>query len=287
MKFYCLHESLYEGVQVRLEQLKIACNKLNVEFIAMDSLIADYSNLPRLTRNDLLYNVARGSETLETLLLSKDASTFYISNPDFVVANPDTTKYSILHDKAGLPGPKTIYHITDDRQLLRKYVDFLGGFPLVIKATGSTRGIGTIKIESWQNLISTVDYCVNTGDKFILRQFINAKSGCRMVVLGNEVIAAADFAMNEGDFRNAAILSQAKYLKKEYPEKLKQLAVQATHIANTELAGVDFLRDENNTYHLLEINFPTGFSGLIDVCNVDIPYKMIEYLKNKSINRHK
>jgi len=33
---------------------------------------------------------------------------------------------------------------------------------------------------------------------------------------------------------------------------------------------------------LLEINFPTGFSSLIDICGVDIPYKMIEYLITKS-----
>lgn len=218
---------------------------------------------------------------METLLLNKSVTTFYINPPDFVVANPDTTKYSILHDKANLPAPKTIYHLTNDRNLLKKYVDCLGSFPIIIKATGSTRGIGTIKIADWQNLISTVDYLLTTGDKFILRQFIKAKSGCRMIVLGNEVIAAADFAMNENDFRNAAVLSEVKYYKREYSETLKQLAVKATHIANAEFSGVDFLEDENGNYYLLEVNFPTGFSGLIDVCGVDIPYKMVDYLKNK------
>jgi len=42
------------------------------------------------------------------------------------------------------------------------------------------------------------------------------------------------------------------------------------------------LEDENGNYLLLEINFPTGFSGLIDVCGVDIPEKMIAYLKDKA-----
>lgn len=284
MKFYCLHEGYYEGVQLRLDQLKSACEKLYIEFIALNSLTVDYSNLPTLTKTDLLYNVARGSETLETLLLNNDVTTFYINNPDFIVTNPDTTKYSILHDKANLPSPKTIYHITADRQLLKKYVDCLGNFPIIIKATGSTRGIGTIKIDSWQNLISTVDYLMETGDKFILRQFIKAKSGCRMIVLGNEVIAAADFAMNKDDFRNAVILSEMQYFNREYSESLKLLAVKATHIANTEFSGVDFLEDENGNYCLLEINFPTGFSSLIDLCGVDIPYKIVEYLKKKSNN---
>ena len=282
MKFYFLHEGFYEGVQLRLDQVKLACEKLNIEFIAINSLTADYSNLPTLTKTDLLYNATRGSETLETLLLSKDVTTFYIHNPDFVVSNPDTTKYSIIHDKANLLSPKTIFNITADRQLLENYVDYLGGFPIIIKATGSTRGIGTIKIDSWQNLTSTVDYLMTTGDKFILRQFIKAKSGCRLMVLGNEVIAGADFTMNENDFRNAVDLKQIKYFKREYSEAINQAAIKATHLANTEFSGVDFLEDENGNFYLLEINFPTGFSGLINVCGVDIPFKIVEYLIHKS-----
>lgn len=285
MKFYFLHEGFYEGVQLRLDQLKTACEKLNVEFIALNSLVADYSNLPTLTKTDLLYNATRGSETLESLLLNKEVTTFYINNPDFVVSNPDTIKYSIVHDKANLFSPKTIFHITADRQLLKSYVDYLGGFPIIIKATGSTRGIGTIKIDSWQNLVSTVDYLITTDDKFILRQFIKAKGGCRLIVLGYEVIAGADFTMNENDFRNAVDLKQVKYSKQTYLETVTQTAIKATHLANTEFSGVDFLENEDGNFYLLEINFPTGFSGLIDVCSVDIPLKMVEYLIDKATSK--
>jgi len=282
MTIYILHEGFYEGVQLRLDQLKQACDTLTIQFVAINSLTADYSNLPRLTKHDLLYNAARGSETLETLLLNKEVTSFYIDNPDFVINNPDTTKYSILHERANLLSPKTIFHISADRQLLKKYVDYLGGFPIIIKATGSTRGIGTMKIDSWQNLISTVDYLLTTGDKFIFRQFIKAKSGCRLMVLGDEVIAGADFAMNENDFRNAVDSKQVKYFKRSFPENLTQTAVKASQLGNVEFAGVDFLEDEAGNFYLLEINFPSGFSGLIDVCGVDIPLKMVEYLKNKA-----
>ena len=283
MKFYCLHQGFYEGVQLRLDQLHEACKRLNVDFILLDSLTTDYSNLPKLGKTDLLYNATRGSETLESLLLNKEVTSYYIKNPDFVVSNPDTTKYSIIHEKVNLLSPKTIFHITADRQLLKRYVDYLGGFPIIVKAVGSTRGIGTIKIDSWQNLISCVDYLVTTGDQFILRQFIKAKSGCRLIVLGNEVIAGADFVMNENDFRNAVDLKQVKYTKRTYSEIVNKTAIQATHLANTEFSGVDFLEDQDGNFYLLEINFPTGFSGLIEVCGVDIPLRMIEYLINKTL----
>jgi len=161
----------------------------------------------------------------------------------------------------------------------------LGGFPIIIKVSGGSCGIGTIKIDGWQNLISTVDYLITTKDKFIFRQFITAKSGCRMIVLGKEVIAAADFAMNENDFRNAALLSQVKYFSRAYPQIVKEIALKATELANLNFSGADFLEDENGNYYLLEVNFPTGFAGLIDVCGVDIPLKMIQYLKNKALKK--
>jgi hypothetical protein len=281
MKFYCIYEEKYEGVQIRLDQLKVACEKLGIEFHGINSTTFDYTHLPILGTDDLLYNSARGSQTLESILLNDNVITFYVNNPS-LNQTFSSTDWSIIHEKANLLSPKTIFNLTDDRQLLKKYVDYLGGFPIIIKVSGGTRGIGTIKIDSWQNLVSTVDYLITTSDKFILRQFIKAKSGCRMIVLGNEVIAAADFAMNENDFRNAVDAKQVKYFKRDYPESVIQTAIKATHLANTEFSGVDFLEDENGNFYLLEINFPTGFSGLIDVCGVDIPLKMVEYLMNKS-----
>jgi glutathione synthase/RimK-type ligase-like ATP-grasp enzyme len=282
MKFYFLHEGFYEGVQFRLDQIKLACEKLNVEFIAINSLMADYSKLPTLTKTDLLYNATRGSETLETLLLNKEVTTFYIHNPDFVVSNPDTTKYSIIHDKANLLSPKTIFNITADRQLLKKYVDYLGGFHSIIKAIGSTRGIGTIKIDSWQSLISTVDYLIKTTDKFIIRQFINANHGARVMVLGDEVVAYKKFLFQEDDFRNAPILSQTRYEAIEIDDALKNLCIESVHLANLEMAGVDLLFEkETGKAYLLEINFPTGFQSFMD--NVPlITEKWIQYLIDKS-----
>lgn len=281
MTFYFLHEGFYEGVRLRLDQIKLACEKLNVEFIAINSLTADYSNLPTLTKTDLLYNATRGSETLETLLLNKEVTTFYIHNPDFVVSNPDTTKYSIIHEKANLPSPKTIFTLTADRQLLKNYVDYLGGFPIIIKATGSTRGIGTMKIDSWQSLISTIDYLINTGDKFILRQFIQNNGAARIIVLGSKVIAS-EFRDNlENDFRVSGHKVK-NYYQKDFDEQTYQLAITATHLANFETSGVDIIYDEVNNPYLLEVNMPYDFVPTNEVTDVDIAYLMIEYLIAKS-----
>src|ERR1700744_2943732 len=99
MKFYCLHEGYYESVDARLSLLATSCRAEGMEFCTLDSKTVDYSNLPRLDPGDLLYNCARGSETLESLLLSQAAVTFYLSTPAFVSSPVDTVDSTLVHHK--------------------------------------------------------------------------------------------------------------------------------------------------------------------------------------------
>lgn len=259
-RFFALHEGYYEGVSRRIELLKEACESRGVEFYALDSLKCDYSDLPQLGAGDFLYNCARGSQALESLLINDQVTTFYIRNPSYVALTSMTT-LSIVHDKAGLPTPKTIYALTADRNLLRRYVEYLGGFPLVLKIEGGTRGIGVIKVDSWEGLVSLADHVVASGQKFVLRQFIDAPYGVRAMVLGNQVVGALKFLMPEGDFRNAVLLTDIRYEPHQLSPEEEALCVQATQLANLEMSGVDLLYDRAGKAHLLEINFPTGFQS--------------------------
>src|ERR1700679_652253 len=161
MRLFCLHEGLGESINSRLTAIENACRTESIAFKSLDSQRIDYSNLPTLGADDLLYNCGRGSETLETLLLNDEVTTFYLSRPQIVGTPVDTVDWAILHHRAALSAPKTVFHMTDDRALLRKYVDFLGGFTVVLKARAGTRGIGTIRSDSWPSLLSTVDFLLS------------------------------------------------------------------------------------------------------------------------------
>lgn len=280
MKLFGLHEGFYEGVQQRIELLAEACEAKELEFICIDSLTFDYSSIPTLTRHDLLYNLARGSAVLESLLLNDNVTTFYIKNPKLNTFR-STPDWSILHQKAGLQAPRTIYHLTNNRTLLRKYVDHLGGFPIIVKVRGGTRGIGTIKIDSWHSLISTLDYLLTTSDSFMLREFIDAEYGARIIVLGDETIWSAKFYFQENDFRNAPLNVDSIYEPLDIDDETRKICVEAVRSANLEMAGVDILFDRDKKPYLLEINFPTGFGSF--KCNPGfVLSKMLGYLIEKS-----
>jgi hypothetical protein len=277
MKLFALHEGFYDGVQNRIDLLADTCKARGIEFVCIDSLTFDYTNIPKLTKLDLLYNMARGSTALEGLLLNDCVTTFYVKNPIF----KPVADWSIVHEKSGLCAPKTIHSITSDRGLLRKYVDYLGGFPIILKERFGTRGIGTIKVESWHNLISTVDYLIADRRDFVMREYIQAEYGARVIVLGQEVIWSAKFYFQADDFRNAPLPVEGVYESLEVDKETRKMCIGAVHAANLEMAGVDVLFDRDGKSYLLEINFPTGFASFKHHPECVLP-KMLDHLIEKA-----
>lgn len=281
MRLYGLHEGINDETLERIELLGKVSNKMGIDFICIDSLTFDHTLVPYLSKNDLLYNFARGSRTLEYLLLNNEVTTFYIKNP-LLNTLRSTTDLSLIHDKIGLSAPKTIYHSTKDRRLLKIYLEYLGGFPIILKVVGGTNGIGVIKMESWENLISTIDFLISRNIRFIMREFINSEYGARIIVLKDSIISSAKFSFQENDFRIGPNFSATKYEPISINNDTKVICIEAVKFANLEMAGVDILFDKNENPYLLEINFPTGFNSF-RTNSIEVLSKLLNHLVKKSL----
>ncbi len=280
MSFYAIYNGQYKGIETRMSQLQKACAQREIPFIALDGQQANHTQLPQPGSGDMLYNVTRGNEALESLLLYDAVTTFYLQQPAYIADQTNTIKYAFAHQKAGLSQPLTIFSVSSDRKLLKAYVDYLGGFPVVIKVMGGTLGIGTMQVDSMAGLVSVVEYLLSANVQFVLRQFIKAKRGSRLYVLGDEVILAGDFSIQPDDFRNASTVKDLVYTITDYPDTMKQLAVDGTRLANVAFAGVDILEDQNGRFFLLEVNFPAGFA-LAEYVGFDLGGSMVDFLVNK------
>jgi hypothetical protein len=285
MTLHLIHEELYFGVAKRLERFKDACNKYQIGCHIIDSRTTDYLNLPVLSKKDLLYKVSDGNNELESLLLNNQVTTFYSKNPVGMAGN-GSTDLTLIHTKHNIAQPKTIFHNnTIDRELLKGYVNYLNGFPLVIKMYGKSRGIGLIKVDSWQALISAVDYLHDLKKKFILREFIRSDHVIRLMVLGQEVIASWFTPLMDDDFRNVSDESLSALTKekidKKYAQEIENLAVAAVHMCGLEFGAVDIILDEKDNAYVLEVNFPCGLSFDPSGENF-IVEKMVTYLIQKA-----
>jgi hypothetical protein len=281
MRFFCLHQGLNADIAARLAALRRASERQRVDFVPLDSLAVDYSALPNIVCGDILYNCARGSEALESLLLSPSVTTFYREQPDFIVP-VDTINYALINQKHGLAAPRTVFCLSQDRSLLRRYVEYLGGFPVILKSRGGTCGVGTIKCDNFASLFSVTDYICSLDQQFVLRQYISNQGTARIVVLGDEVIAT-EFRDNlQDDFRVSGISGERNYYAKKFEPGALELAIHATKICNLDTAGVDIVFDSFGIAYVLEVNCPHNFIPPQTVTGVDIADAMVRWLCAKS-----
>ena len=288
MNLYLIHDDNYFGVDGRIKRFKEACHNLGVNCVVLDSRKTNFTSLPVLGKRDMLYKVSDGSYELESLLINDEATTFYINNPS--LANiQSSTDLTLLQVKAGIPQPKTIFHNnTIERGLLSDYIRYLGGFPIIIKMYGKSRGVGIIKIDSWEAYVSIIDYLVEGRKKFVIRKFIKTDRAIRFIVLGDKVISSWYTPLMDNDFRNvtdASLLDLAKAkVPQKYPEEIEQIAVEATRCSNLHFSAVDMVTDEGGNPFVLEVNFPCGLNFEPSGNNL-IVEQMVAFLIEKSQNR--
>lgn len=277
-KFFCLYNSFSDSLDIneRLLQLENACLNNNVEFEKIDEGNVNYLELPTLQKNDALYNCSRGSMLLERVLITQDIKTFYRSFP-FTGITEASNYWSILHEKFDIATPITIWIGTNDRKLLKEYVNYLHGFPVIVKTYGGTGGVGVIKVDNYAVLYSLADYLVSCKTDFSLKQFIPSSSCERLIVLDGKVLSGTSRPNKSSDFRSDSC--DTKVISKEYSKEINELAINAVSKVNLFLAGVDIIIDERNGEpFVLEINFPFNFSHSLKITGVDIADRMIKWL---------
>ena len=278
MTFYALHMPNREPERISL--LRAACKKLGVSFRPLTPFTVDFSKTAPVKKGDIVYRVSRGLllHPFEKFFLQPGAVTFY-KNPAAVPNDP------FILSKEGLPCPQTIFCTTRKRSVIMKYVKALGGFPIVLKALGGTRGLGVMKVDSYSALFGIVDYLLEHQKLLTLQQFIPQNTSARVIVLGNKVIGSMEYRAKNHDFRTNEA-HRPDVFPKKFTKDLEQLAVRATHAMGLEFSGVDILINKKERY-ITEVNFPCNFVRAQTVLGKDIALQMVAYLRDKSAVRGK
>lgn len=282
MTFHCI---TYPSQQQTIKFLAAACQDRQVAFNLINPDEVDYTDASihpapgdLLYRSSIIRSGERASGIAEIHLLTDQVATFYHSYERAL--NRNVTSF-IMHQKAGLPIPRTIPRLTRDRALLKKYVAYVGGFPVIIKADGGSHGVGVMKVDSMNSLISITDYLHQNHQYVIMRQFINVSTSARLIALGNKVVSSIEYAAPEDDFRsNVGLFPQVQ--PKEFPSQINDLAVAATKLRGVDFGGVDILIDSQGQPYITEINFPCNFARAQRVTGIDIAGQMVDYLIQKS-----
>jgi RimK family alpha-L-glutamate ligase len=176
--------------------------------------------------------------------------------------------------EAGLPVPTTLAG-ADPERLAAAAADAMD-FPVVVKQRRSRMGVGVIRCTARDQLDAVLDSLWRVGDELIVQQYLESGGvSLRLLVVGDEVVAAVRLHAPDGDWRsNAARGGVAEDYRPTDAEL--GLARDGARALGLELAGVDLL--PGNETSVVEINPTPGFLRLESATGVDVAAAIVRHL---------
>jgi len=193
-----------------------------------------------------------------------------------------------------VPTPKTTVVTSSSMNKLQEKVDAIGGsFPIIIKITKGTQGIGVAQIDSMISLKSVLQaiFALVPKADILLQEKINSDYDLRIHVLYKgfermtpgidnfEIIGCMQRNQLAGDFRsNYSLGSTAEkgHLTPEQ-EKIAKMAAKAT---GCRWCGVDLIMDSRTKQsYVIEVNSSPGTKGITTAAGDDVVGTLMDMFK--------
>ncbi len=245
-----------------------ACAARAIPFAMICAGQAALAPLAPASAGRMLYCAAadRASVLLEKLLFTDGTAALH--DPHFICDHPE-----ILFRQRGLPTPRTVFAPAPDDAGLLRQVEWLGGWPVVVKQPGLEGGRGVA-------LAHTLTALKSIPPGALIQAFIPHQRSWRVTVLGDQALASTAMRPPTGDFRaNAPGFSIDAAAA--VPAGLEALAISAVAALRLDFGGVDIIEREDGALALCEVNFPCAFDFQQQANGVDIAGAIVEYLARK------
>jgi ribosomal protein S6--L-glutamate ligase len=201
---------------------------------------------------------------------------------------------TMLFDQEQIPQPRSV--IVRHPKNAAAAADQIS-YPVIIKVAFGTHGKGVFIAKDQETMQPIVDY-LNIRDKnpVILQEYIrpNAirdgleepsngsliRSDLRVMVIGNQVVAAMERVATDSDFRaNGHLDAECRAI--EITDQEREIALRTTKAFDLEIAGVDIIRSDRGPL-VLEINSCPGFQKLEKTTGVNVAEMIIKFLETKN-----
>ncbi len=187
----------------------------------------------------------------------------------------------ILADK-NIPIPRTMFaKCPVDSELVTQKV----GYPVIVKTLKGTQGGGVFLCETADKLRDLSEILVHQGiddTPVLFQEFIAGSSGrdIRAFVVGNKVLAAMERKSTDGSFKSNITRGGVGTPVPVTPA-IEKIAVETAQALGLEVAGIDLLYSDDNSFKICEANAAPDFRGLEKFCNVSVPEAVYEYISEK------
>lgn len=196
---------------------------------------------------------------------------------------------------AGIPTPKTTVITSSSMNKLKDKVDAVGGsFPLIIKITKGTQGIGVAQIDSMISLKSVLQaiFALVPKADILLQEKINSDYDLRIHVIYNgfermtssldgfEIIGCMKRNQLAGDFRSNYSLGSTAEKGNLTPEQEK-IAKMAAKATGCRWCGVDLIVSSTTKQpYVIEVNSSPGTKGITTEAGDDVVGTLFNMFKD-------
>lgn len=150
-------------------------------------------------------------------------------------------------------------------------------FPLVAK---TTNGHGGKEVALCTNQQQVNTFSKQHGDNILFQPFIASNSqDVRIWTLGNQIIGAVK-RTGHNSFKSNYTLG-GSIEKFTVPPSLAQYVQTLTKHLQSDYIGVDFILGEDGNFYFNEIEDPVGARSYFQLYDIDLPQKLLQYIKNK------
>lgn len=157
-----------------------------------------------------------------------------------------------------------------------------GEFPFIIKTIQGSKGDGVEKIENKEQELSFVGNQENNSKFFIKQRYYKIDSDYRVLVLGDKILGGIRRMPENKDGWKTNFSAGGVVEKYEIDPELKEIAIKTAKALKMDYVGIDFLKDSDGTFRIIETNALAQFEGFESVNKeVNVAKEIIDFLINK------
>jgi len=192
---------------------------------------------------------------LSLLSAFQNSSAFMLNTRSAMLTCDNKLTTALLFEKFGIPTPRTAF--VSNEKNIDDAVNLVGNkFPIILKTLTGTQGIGVIKIESYEGLVSTIQSLWKHDAELLIQEYMPTAFDVRTFVVDNKIFASTKRIHTKEDFRsNTHRGAEAKPYKLSDEEK--ELVLKASRVSKAYMVGVDHIVYNGKPY-VLEINGSPG-----------------------------
>ncbi|MEV7673508.1 ATP-grasp domain-containing protein [Streptomyces sp. NPDC000963] len=153
--------------------------------------------------------------------------------------------------------------------------------PLVLKPVYGGMGKRVTLIRDADVAQSVYDYVEDLGHAFeqacLVEPFLAGGSSVRCLVVGRELVGAAEFVSGGTDWRNNAALGNNSRAVAHDPDVLK-IVDGVVDVLGPGVYGIDLFRTDDG-YVVNEVNHAPGFRAVASATGADVPAAVLRYIQ--------